>query len=128
MNALAFDTLAYARRLEGAGFSREQAEALAEEQAKLLDERLATKVDVESLHKEIEVVRLNVESLRLSVQRDIEALRLAGQKDIEALRASMLSALAEGKAEMLKWMMGTVGLQTAVIIGAVVALVRLTAH
>ena len=117
MNALAFDTLAYARRLEGAGFSREQAEALAEEQAKLLDERLATKLDVEALHKEIEVVRLDVGGLHLSVQRDIEALRV-----------SMLGAIAESKAEMLKWMTGTIGLQTAVIIGAVVALVRLTAH
>ncbi len=50
------------------------------------------------------------------------------QRDIEALRVSMLGAIAESKAEMLKWMTGTIGLQTAVIIGAVVALVRLTAH
>jgi len=42
LSALAFDTLAYARRMEAVGFSREQAEALAEEQAKLIDDRLAT--------------------------------------------------------------------------------------
>lgn len=33
--------------------------------------------------------------------------------------------LAETKAEILKWMVGTIGIQTVVIIGAVVALMRM---
>ena len=69
----AFDTLAYARRMEAVGFSRDQAEAMAQEQAKLLDERLATKTDLEAL--------------RLAVGKDVEALKLALGRDIEALRA-----------------------------------------
>ncbi len=50
-----FDTLAFARRLEAVGFTREQAEALAEEQAKLIDERLATKHDLELLKRDLTI-------------------------------------------------------------------------
>ena len=118
MAGLAFDTLAYARRMEAVGFSRDQAEAMAEEQAKLLDERLATKT--------------GLEALKLAVGKDIEALRLAVGKDIEALRyatkADLQTGLAETKADILKWMVGTVGVQTVVILGAVVALARVLPH
>ena len=41
--AVAFDTLAYARRLKQAGFSEEQAEAQAEALAGVVGETLATK-------------------------------------------------------------------------------------
>jgi hypothetical protein len=89
----AFDTLSYARRMEGVGFTRAQAEAMAEEQAKLIDERLATKTDVAAIQADIEALRLaakaDVEALRLSTKADIEALRLSMKADIEALRLSM---------------------------------------
>ena len=110
MNALIFDTLAYARRLQSAGFSREQSEALAEEQARLIDERLATKADV------------------AAIQASIEALRLATKADIEALRLSTKADLAETKFDILKWMIGALGLQTIAILGALLALARLLAH
>lgn len=49
MSSIAFDTLAYAKRLRAAGFNEQQAEALAEAQAELVDERLATKQDLREL-------------------------------------------------------------------------------
>lgn len=49
MSAVTFDTLAYAKRLKAAGFSEQQAEALAEAQAELIDERLVTKQDLREL-------------------------------------------------------------------------------
>ncbi len=143
MNALAFDTLAYARRLEVAGFSRQQAETLAEEQAKLIDERLATKADIEALRL---ATKADIEALRLATKTDIEALRLATKADIASVKADIeglklatnssireaelrLEGKVEGvKADILKWMVGTMGVQTVVIIGAVVALVRAVAH
>ena len=140
MAGLAFDTLAYARRMEAVGFSRDQAEAMAEEQAKLLDERLATKTDLEALKlavgKDIEALRLDlgkdIEALRLNVGKDIEALRLGVGKDMEALRAAtkadLQTGLAETKADILKWMVGTIGVQTVVILGAVVALAPVLPH
>ena len=132
MNALAFDTLAFARRLEAAGFSRVQAEALAEEQARLIDERLATKADIAAIRADIEALRLStardIEALRLSGKADIEALRLSGKADIEALRLSGKHDLAEVRADILKWLVGSVGLQTVVILGSLLALLRLLPH
>ena len=54
MTDLAFDTLKYAKRLEAAGFTVKQAEALAEEQARLFSEQLATKLDLEQLHADVQ--------------------------------------------------------------------------
>ncbi len=43
------DTLAFAKKLKAAGFTDVQAETLAHAQAELIDERLATKADLERL-------------------------------------------------------------------------------
>lgn len=150
MSALAFDTLAYARRMEAVGFSRDQAEAMADEQAKIIDERLATKADLEAFRIatkadleaysramkadigavkiDIEALRIatkaDIEALRIATKADIEALRIATKADIEALRIGTKADMAETKSEILKWIMGTIGIQTVVIIGAVLALAR----
>jgi hypothetical protein len=91
MNGLAFDTLAFARRLEAAGFTRKQSEVLAEEQAKIIDERLATKAD-------LDVVRADLEKVRVAVQANIASLRLSTKAD-----------LAETKAAILRWVIGNLG-------------------
>ena len=57
MSTIAFDTLAYAKRLKSAGFNEQQAEALAEAQAELIDERLATKQDLRELEYRL-IIRL----------------------------------------------------------------------
>jgi len=49
MTTTTFDTLAFAKKLKAAGFTDEQAETLAHAQAELIDERLATKSDLERL-------------------------------------------------------------------------------
>jgi hypothetical protein len=128
MNALAFDTLAYARRLELAGFSRQQAEALAEEQAKLIDERLATKADIAAVRGDIEALRLATKADIAAVRGDIEALRLTTKSDLRETELRLESRIEATKAETLKWLVGSMGIQTVVIIGAVVALVRAAGH
>jgi hypothetical protein len=154
MNALAFDTLAYTRRMEEAGFTRQQAEALADEQAKLIDERLATKTDMEAIHRDIERLRLetksDIEALRLANKSDIEALRLANKSEIEGLRLANKSeteglrlatqsdiAASRDKTEILiervrsdilKWTIGAIGLQTVAVLAAVYGLARMLAH
>jgi hypothetical protein len=101
MTALAVDTLAYARRMEAVGFSREQAEALAEEQAKVIDERLATKADM-------------------------EALGIALKADIAACATK--TDLSDAKADILKWIIGSIGFQTLVILGAALTLAKMATH
>ena len=49
MNAIVFDTLAYAKKLKSAGFTEEQAEVQAEALAGLVNEQLATKRDLQEL-------------------------------------------------------------------------------
>ena len=53
MAAIAFDTHAFVKRLTAAGMPESQAEILAEEQARLIEDRLATKADVERLETNI---------------------------------------------------------------------------
>ncbi len=55
MNSLVFDIHAFVKRLTGAGMPIEQAEILAEEQARLVDERLATKIDLELLKHDLTI-------------------------------------------------------------------------
>lgn len=103
MTAVAFDTLKFARALrDKAKLSPEQAEGFADAPVDVLDGNLATKGDIRDVQTELQGVRSDVEALRIQTRGDIEAL----------------------KAAMIKWMSGTVGLQTIVILGAAITLVR----
>lgn len=53
MSAIAFDTHAFVKRLTAAGMPQQQAEALADEQAKLLETQIATKDDLQRVKYEI---------------------------------------------------------------------------
>lgn len=46
MTTITFDTHAFVKRLKAVGFTEEQAEVFAEEQAKLIEDKLATKNDL----------------------------------------------------------------------------------
>ena len=52
-----FDTHAFVKELEKAGFSEQQAEVLANKQAELIENRLATKHDIISLQKDMADIR-----------------------------------------------------------------------
>jgi len=88
MNAVLFDTHAFIKRLTAVGMPEAQAEVLADEQARIIDERLATKTD------------------------------------LTALASSVKADISEAKADILKWMFGTIGFQTLVLLGAAVALAK----
>jgi len=64
MRTLAFDTLEFAKKLKAANFPQEQAEALAEAVAGIVEERLATKQDLKELEARLEA-RLREMELRL---------------------------------------------------------------
>ena len=57
MSSIVFDTLAYAKKLKGAGFTELQAEIQAEAMADLVSEQLATKRDLKELEMRL-VLRL----------------------------------------------------------------------
>ena len=86
MSSIAFDTHAFVKRLTQAGMDEQQAEALAECQTQLINDSLATKLDIEEVKKEIAEVKKEVETLRLEIKESIEALRLETKGNIEKLR------------------------------------------
>jgi 2-phosphoglycerate kinase len=92
VSVIAFDTHAFVKRLTGAGMPEAQAEVLADEQRRVIDDRLVTKDDLERVKTEI--------------------------------NAETKITVAEIKADILRWMIGTMGFQTIVILGAVLALSR----
>ncbi len=94
-----FDTLKLARALRDANFSAEQAEGMAYAIAEAVQTDLATKSDL----------------------REME-LRLDGK--IATLSAELRAEIAGTKADIIKWMFGTIGFQTLVILGALITLIR----
>ncbi len=97
LEVIAFDSLSFVKRLTASGFTEAQAEGLAHEQVNLLHSNLATKAD-------------------------LEALRLANQVEIEKLRETTRADLASAKVEIVKWMVGALAAQGALI----VTLIKLT--
>ena len=53
MNALVFDTLAYAKKMKVAGFTDAQAEAQAEALAEVIEQQIATKRDLKEMEQRI---------------------------------------------------------------------------
>jgi len=69
--SITFDTLAYANRMKSVGFTNEQAEALAQTQAELIEDRLATKYDLVTLRNN---VKIDMKELRKDLQLDMKEL------------------------------------------------------
>jgi len=99
MNAVPFDTHEVVKELKAAGFTDEQAEAVTR------------------------VVR-DAQGVDLSDLATKTDLRL-GLADLQLGLAETKAEIHRTKAEILKWMVSAIGIQTIVIIGAVIALVRM---
>ena len=87
MSAVVFDTLAYAEKLEASGFTPQQAKGQAHALREIIDNQIATKQDIAAL------------GMNLSV-----------------CKASMTTKIAEAKAELIKWYIGTMFAMTAFIV------------
>jgi hypothetical protein len=99
MPAVAFGTLRLAQRLTAAGLPPHQAREMASAPAETIGE---------------------------GVTREYLGLRLGQLRaDLDLRLGELRTEIAEIKAGAMKRMIGTIGLQTAVIIGAVAALIRL---
>ena len=113
MTALLFDTLRLSRILRDKGhFTPEQAEALAEALSEATQSDLATKGDLAAVRTEIAEVRTEIAELRTQLKTEIAELR---------------TEMAEIRADLLKWIIGAIGFQTVVILGALVSLLRILA-
>ena len=86
--SVTFDTLAYAKKLRNAGFTQEQAEVQAHALADIVEERLATKQDIASLHRDIK-------ELETSLQREIKELETSLKREMKELETSLKRDMKE---------------------------------
>lgn len=119
MTVAAFDTLKFVRALrDKAKLSAEQAEGFADAIAEAIQSDLASKGDVREIG-----MRLDETDRSLKIDLRETENRLDARLREQELR---LEAKIEAtKAEIIKWMFGTIGFQTLIVLGAVVALARL---
>ena len=114
VNAVLFDTLRLSRTLRDKGhFTPEQAEALAEAMGEAVQGDLATKADLVAAKSELKT--------------EIADLRMELKTEIADLRTELKTEIAGTKTDLLKWIVGAIGFQTVVILGAVVSLARVFA-
>ena len=136
---LAIDTLKLARRLrEGAGFTPEHAEAVAETFAEAMTEQVASKSDLRETElrlsaglRETELhLTANIEKVRTELETKIDMVRTGLEARISQLdskldktrvdlEAKIETSAANTKADILKWMFGAMAAQTALIAGLI---------
>jgi hypothetical protein len=125
MNAVAFDTLKFAQALrDKANLSPTQAEGISQAFSEAIAGQLATRDDLANL-----ATKDDLAALRSATKDDMTALRgdlAALRTDVNILEAKIeakIDAKIEAsKSEIIKWMFGTIGFQTIIVLGAVVAL------
>ena len=96
MITITFDTHQFVRKLRDAGISEAQAEVITE------------------------VMRDAVASADVATKSDVESIR----KDMEILRAELKKDIAETKSELVRWVVGAGFLQTALIAGLLIKLIK----
>jgi hypothetical protein len=115
------DTHEVVKELKAVGFTDEQAEAMTRALRQSQDSELSnlvTKADYQA----------GLAMAKTDLRAEMAALRAEMQTDLAALRAELRIGLAETKSEILKWMIGMIGVQTIIILGAVAALTRFVAQ
>jgi F0F1-type ATP synthase membrane subunit b/b' len=136
MTAILFDTLRLSRTLREKGhFTPEQAEALAEALGEAAQGDLATKADLGAAKSEFKTeiagfqteLKTEIADLRVELKTEIANLRMELKTEIADLRTDFKTEIAGTKTDLLKWIIGAIGFQTVVILGAVVSLARVFA-
>ena len=130
MTAVAFDTLKFARTLrDKAKLSIEQPEGFADAMAEAFQGDIATKGDIASVRVDIATLTVatqtDIETLRVSTRADIEALRLSTRSDLREVELRLEAKIEASKADIIRWMFGTIGFQTLIVLGAVITLARI---
>ena len=134
-HAIAFDSYAYVRKLRDAGMDEAQAAIQAEALISLAEDRLATKQDVAELKRDMATIEANlkrdialldgkmdgkIETTKAELKRDIALVEANLKVEIKEIDAKIEAA----KSDTLKWTAGMFAAQTALIIGAMFAVMK----
>jgi DNA anti-recombination protein RmuC len=142
MNVIAIDTLEVMQELKAAGFTEAQAESVTRIVRRAQDvdlSALSSKNDLAGMKSDLQLslaeLELKLAKVQAELQRDLTKIQAELQRDLTKIQAELQRDLAEvkrdlsyTKTELLKWIIGSLGVQTIVILGAVVALARAISH
>jgi hypothetical protein len=117
MSLVSLDTLAIARKLQAAGFSDVQADAVTGVIRDARESDLTTLVTKSDLSAEIALVRSDLKAGLALVRSDLTA-------EITLVRSDLRTEIADTRYEILKWVLSAIGFQTIVVVGAIVALTK----
>jgi uncharacterized protein involved in exopolysaccharide biosynthesis len=151
--AVLFDTLKLSRRLEQAGFTRDQAIGAAEALSDAITGDLATKADIAEVRGEIAALRAEMGALGTQLHSEIATLRadltglgseLRGEMatlaaelrtEIASVRTEFRTEIASVRTEIAalrtstaQWIIGAVFVNIVTISGAMFAVWQLAAH
>ena len=93
MNAIAFDTLKFAKRLKEAGFTEQQAEALADAEAEFIEQNLATKRDIADVKRDIKELEVTLRNEIKQLDVKMEQIRSDLARDLKDLEYRMTMKL-----------------------------------
>ena len=134
-DAITFDTHRFVKHMTKAGFTEQQAEAMAEEQVSLLNSNLATeaslakveadlKAEIARVENELkaEIARIDAGLVRVESELKAEIARVDADLKAEIARlkveiAKVETTIAGAKTETIKWVAGMLLVQTMVIVG-----------
>ncbi|MBC8180555.1 DUF1640 domain-containing protein [candidate division KSB1 bacterium] len=85
MDTLAFDTLAYAKKLKKVGFTEDQADVQVETLAQIINERLASKKDILSLKRDMK-------EMENSLKRDMKEMEIHLKHDLTLRLGTIMAA------------------------------------
>jgi predicted phage-related endonuclease len=89
MSTIAFDTLKFAKRLKEAGFTEQQAEALADAEAEFIEQNLATKRDITDIKRDIADVKRDIKELEVTLRNEIKQLDVTLRGEIKQLDVTL---------------------------------------
>jgi chromosome segregation ATPase len=91
------------------------------------------KTDLAGVKAELKSVKADVADVKVEVsaiKADLATVKtdvITVKADLATVRAELKSSIAETKADILKWVVGAIGFQTVLILGALVSLTRVFA-
>ncbi len=119
MTAVTFDTLKLARRLEGAGFTRAQADGAAEALADSLSNEMASKGDIAELRASISALDSKLSSQISALDTKLSSQIMVGDSKVSTEIASVRSEIAAVRSATAQWIITAVFINTAGLIGAI---------
>ena len=118
--AIAFDTHRFVKNLTASGFTEAQAEALADEQAHLLNSNLATRTGLAAVKSDLEVrmeqVRADLEVRMEQLRTDLEAKIEQVRAEVQTVKSDLEVKIEQVRADILKWMITAMTAQTALLV------------